>query len=880
MGKNKTDARNSEKKKLKLEKREKRKEKRADFFRRHKKAIAVSLICVFAVAFSMILATGIVYMVFSSEPIIVGEKAQNILIYDKPASKITRKYVSVSSALGLDKQYDIFQQASLPLGNGDMGLSVLGETDVETLIFNEKTLWSGGPVTGRSDYNGDNFTGVAADGLTESERFYAIRDALLNGDEKTAEKLFNNLQGNIDNKGAYLAWGDVVLDFGHKRVKDYKRSLDVDNALSNVSYSHNGTVYSREIFANNPSNVIAIELSSQGDELNFTVGFTSKQDGSDVVVANNGILNYGALSNGLNYYFELRVDANGGRLSYGDNTISIDNTHKAHIYLSAATDYKMDFPVYRTGETASELAERVSSTVATAAAKGYDALKNEHLSDYHNLYNRVKLNFGGVKPSFSTDTLIRRYPTVFLRNSHRKYLEQLLYNYGRYLLISSSRENSQLPANLQGVWNQSNEAPWQSDYHINVNLQMNYWPAYNTNLYECAAPLVKYVDGLREPGRITSKTYTATAAELEADLPDEYYGFIAHTESNPYGHTTPGTGEFVKALWSPVAVAWLLQNVYEGYEYTKDASYLAYVYPIMKEALRYFERTMIMYGGRLVSAPSYSPEHGPLTAGNTYEQSLIWQLLTDSIAAATELGVDEDKVVQWTEMREKLNPIEIGSGGQIKEWYDETYNWSVGKPFHRHTSHLLGLFPGDLINKDANPEWAEAARVTLKWRGKNTTGWAMGQRINTYARLGDGNNAYKLIKKLFAKGIYANLFDAHPPFQIDGNFGYTAGVTEMLMQSNMGYIELLPALPSQWAQGEINGIVARGNFEIDMKWTNNTVDYATIKSVSGSECQIKLNDADNYKVIDENGNPIAFTVANGTIRFETTTGASYTVVKI
>lgn len=415
MGKNKTDARNSEKKKLKLEKREKRKEKRADFFRSHKKAIAVSLICVFAVAFSMILATGIVYMVFSSEQIIVGEKAQNILIYDKPASKITRKYVSVSSALGLDKQYDIFQQASLPLGNGDMGLSVLGETDVETLIFNEKTLWSGGPVTGRSDYNGDNFTGVAADGLTESERFYAIRDALLNGDEKTAEKLFNNLQGNIDNKGAYLAWGDVVLDFGHKRVKDYKRSLDVDNALSNVSYSHNGTVYSREIFANNPSNVIAIELSSQGDELNFTVGFTSKQDGSDVVVANNGILNYGALSNGLNYYFELRVDASGGRLSYGNNTISISNTHKAHIYLSAATDYKMDFPVYRTGETASELAERVSSTVATAAAKGYDALKNEHLSDYHNLYNRVKLNFGGVKPSFSTDTLIRRYPTVFFK---------------------------------------------------------------------------------------------------------------------------------------------------------------------------------------------------------------------------------------------------------------------------------------------------------------------------------------------------------------------------------------------------------------------------------------------------------------------------------
>ncbi len=876
----KVDAHKSEKKKLKDIQYKIRKEKCACFFKKHQKSIAIFTIFLFTISFSVILSSSIVDIVFSSETIVIGDQAQNVLTYDKPATKIMRKHLISNLFYGLDTQYDIFQQASLPIGNGDLGLSILGETDVETLIFNEKTLWSGGPTIGQSDYNGDNFTGVGADGLTESQRFYAIRTALLSGDKKTAKILFENLQGNTDNKGAYLAWGDIVLNFGHKQVKNYNRNLDVDNAVSSVTYSHKGNFYSREFFANNPSDVIAVELTSQGENLNFTVGFNSKQSGSHVLASESKIQNFGVLENGLNYFSELRIDANGGQLAYDNNTISISNSQKVNLYLSAATDYKMEFPVYRTGETAQQLSQRVSEKVAQAAIKGYNTLKAEHINDYQSLYNKVALNFGGVKPKFSTDTLIRRYPTVFLRNSHRKYLEQLLYNYGRYLLISSSRQNSQLPANLQGVWNQSNNAPWQSDYHINVNLQMNYWHAYNTNLLECAEPLVNYVDGLRKPGRITSKTYTATAAEIAAGIPDEDYGFIAHTESNPFGHTTPGKGRYVRAMWSPVAVAWLLQNVYEGYEYSQDVAYLTRVYPIMKEALRYFERTMVMYNGRLVSAPSYSPEHGPITAGNTYEQSLIWQLLTDTIKTANDLGIDSDKVAQWTEMLSKLNPIEIGSGGQIKEWYNETFNWSIGRPFHRHTSHLLGLFPGDLINKNSNPEWLDATRTTLKWRGNETTGWAMGQRINSYARLGDGNNAYKLIKKLFSKGIYANLFDAHPPFQIDGNFGYTAGVTEMLMQSNLGYIELLPALPDKWSQGEINGIVARGNFEISMKWSNKTLDFATIKSVKGSVCAVKVSNGDAYRIVDKDGNQIAHNFANGTIQFNTSANSVYRIIKI
>ncbi len=869
---------NADKKQAKRQRRELRKRKRVLFARKRQGIIVACVLAVFSACVCLTLASEIVSLVFSNEKIVIGERAQNVLTYTKPASKIARKHLLANLIYGLDLDYDVFQQASLPIGNGDMGLSILGETDVERLVFNEKTLWSGGPVTGQSDYNGDNFTGVGPDGLTENQRFYAIRDALIAGDQKTARKLFENLQGDTSNKGAYLAFGDVLLDFGHKSVKNYQRTLDIDNAIASVSYAYKGTTYTREFFANNPSDVLAIELASQGENLCFSIGFDSKQDGSQVIATQNVLRNFGTLANGLNFFFELKVDANGGRAYADGDRLVVCDTQKAHLYISAATDYKNDFPTYRTGESRDELAQRIDATVSDACDKGYSALKAEHTTDYRNLYDRVAINLGGVKPDFTTDTLVSRYPTVYLKNSHRKYLEQLAYNYGRYLLISSSRANSQLPSNLQGVWNETNEAPWQSDYHINVNLQMNYWLAYNTNLFECAEPLVGYVDGLRKPGRITAKTYTATEEELAHDYPDEYYGFVAHTESNPYGHTTPGSGSYVKALWSPAAVTWLLQNVYEGYEYTLDTDYLARIYPIMKEALRYFERTMVEINGRLVSAPSYSPEHGPITLGNTYEQSLIWQLLVDTIDAAKVLCVDEDKIALWSDMLEKLHPIEIGTGGQIKEWYDETYVLSMGVPLHRHTSHLLGLFPGDLINKDVHPEWLDAARVSLKWRGKETTGWAMGQRINTYARLGDGNAAYDLIAKLFSRGMYSNLFDAHPPFQIDGNFGYTAGVTEMLMQSNLGYVELLPALPDRWAQGEICGIVARGNFEISMKWTDKTVDYATIRSSKGALCTLKLAGADGYKVLKD-GVEIPYTCLDGRIVFDTQENGVYQIVK-
>lgn len=388
---------------------------------------------------------------------------------------------------------------------------------------------------------------------------------------------------------------------------------------------------------------------------------------------------------------------------------------------------------------------------------------------------------------------------------------------------------------------------------------------------ECATPLIDYINSLVEPGKVTAKTYFRV----------ENGGFTAHTQNTPFGWTCPGW-DFSWG-WSPAALPWILQNCWEYYEYTGDVKYMEeHIYPMLKEAALLYDQILIEdeKTGRLVSAPAYSPENGPVTAGNTYEQSLIWQLYEDAATAAEILSKDEEKAKEWRQRQQKLKPIEIGESGQIKEWYTETTLGSMGEKGHRHMSHLLGLFPGDLISVD-NAEYMDAAIVSLKERGEKSTGWGMGQRINAWARTGDGNQAHKLIQNLFHDGIYPNLWDTHTPFQIDGNFGMTSGVSEMLMQSNMGYINMLPSLPDVWANGSVKGLVARGNFEVSMKWADKNLTEASVLSRNGGTATVQTKNASLTTVFDEKGNPVEMKALTADrISFETEKGKTYIIKNI
>lgn len=721
----------------------------------------------------------------------------------------------------------LWEQTCLPIGNGYMGASMFGGIRTERIVMNEKTLWAGGPCENRPDYYGGN-------NRDRYKYVKQVQEELKNGNLDKATELLPQLTGDGD-FGSYLLLGDMVVDFNipNGQVENYVRKLDIDKSLYTCEFTVGGIKYSREAFASYPARVLVFHTSaSEKGKLSFRLWVEKTHPCK--IYADHELLAYSGHieDNGMRFDARAIIQTDGEVLTAGGK-LTVKNATEATLYISAATDYEMKYPDYRSGVDPSTI---TIPLVEAASRLGYEELYREHYADYSAIFNRVSLDINKETVDLPADRLLEAY-----RNGDRaamNKLETLYFQYGRYLLISSSREGS-LPANLQGVWNENNTPPWCCDYHINVNLQMNYWGAYNTNMVETVLPLVDFLDSLREPGRITAKEYY----NIVSDEAHPENGWTAHTQCSPFGWTAPGWDFYWG--WSTAAVAWLMQNIWEHYEFTGDVKYLSEkIYPIMRESVRFYTQWLIYdeKQDRLVSSPTYSPEHGPASIGNTYEQSLIEQLFIDFLKAAEVLNTDPELCAKVREMLPKLSPYHVGKTGLLKEWFEEDepiFDSSKVQKNHRHISHLMGLYPGKQINR-SRPELMQAAIATMNDRGDESTGWARAYKINLWSRTGDGDRTYKLLRGLLSDCTFVNLWDFHPPFQIDGNFGASAGIAEMLIQSHEGVIRLLPALPAEWKSGSFRGLCARGGFVVNAIWENGEIVTAEILSKNGGECRVEL----------------------------------------
>lgn len=796
------------------------------------------------------------------------------LCYNKPASM----------------NYFGWENEALPLGNGKIGAKIFGGSECELIQFNEKTLWSGGKDV-------DGWTG----GISNSDRGEQIKEIqklLEKGDRKAASKQMKGLQGNDIGFGAYQAFGNLYLNFGTKdAAENYVRDLDLDSASCMVTYKMDKTTFTRHYFISHPDNVFVGRIESDGENntFSFDAYVISEQLGvpyakndsiflEGTVNANDGIdAKPGKDKNNMKYGCTVKFIAKDGTVTAKENGhIEVENTTSVVVLMSLATDYINSFPDYCDH---SNPLDKTNEFILKASEKSFGELYRTHLEDYRKLYNRVTFTLGEEESGQPTDYMLSKFAK---RNEYKRNLITLLFQYGRYLLISSSREGS-LPANLQGIWNAKNNPPWQCDYHFNVNVQMNYWPAYITNLTETALPYIEFVNKMKEPGRIVANQ-TMGIGENTADGKPDYTkptGWVLHTMVNPLGFAAPGW-EW-RWGWAPVNGAWAVQTMFEHYLYTGDTEKLKDdIYPTMEEAALLWSQLLIenKKTGRLEVSPCFSPEHGPVSSGGTYEQSIIYGLFDSVITAADKLiesgygdKVNQALIEKLKSQIEKLHPYSVGKWGQIKEWTDEdTFAFrgfhSMGvQRHHRHVSHLLGLYPYNQITKD-NHILMKGAKISLDDRGIKTTGWALAYRLVTYARLGEGQRCDDVTEQLLKKMIMKNLFGSHPPFQIDANFGFTAGIAEMLVQSHCGYIKVLPALPNEWHMGEITGLITRGNFEISLKWQDHKLKEGKIKSHLGGKCSLCY-DGKVMLIQDSNGNEINAEYKDGITTFDTVAGEEY-----
>ena len=759
-----------------------------------------------------------------------NKKQDYVLAYKQPASRT----------------YKGWEEEVLPIGNGSLGAKVFGLIGAERIQFNEKSLWSGGPLPDSSDYQGGN--------LQDQHNFLAeIRRSLEKRDYNRAKELAEKhlIGPKTSQYGTYLSFGDIHIEFSNQdttlsQVTDYQRQLNISKALATTSYAYKGTRFEREAFASFPDDLLIQRFTKEGLEtLDFTIELSLtrdlasdgkyEQEKSDykeckLDITDSHILMKGRVKdNDLQFASCLAWETDGDIRVWSDK-VQISGASYANLFLAAKTDFAQN-PAsnYR---NKLDLEQQVKDLVDTAKEKGYAQLKSRHIEDYQALFQRVQLNLGADVDTSTTDELLINY-----KPQEGQALEELFFQYGRYLLISSSRDcPDALPANLQGVWNAVDNPPWNSDYHLNINLQMNYWPSYVTNLLETAFPVINYIDDLRVFGRLAAARYAGIVSQK-----GEENGWLVHTQATPFGWTAPGWDYYWG--WSPAANAWMMQTVYEAYTFYRNQDYLREkIYPMLRETVRFWNDFLHedQQAQRWVSSPSYSPEHGPISIGNTYDQSLIWQLFHDFIQAAQELGMDEDLLTEVKEKFDLLNPLQITQSGRIREWYEEEEQHFQNEKVeaqHRHASHLVGLYPGTLFSHKGQ-EYLDAARASLNDRGDGGTGWSKANKINLWARLGDGNRAHKLLAEQLKTSTLPNLWCSHPPFQIDGNFGATSGMAEMLLQSHTAYLVPLAALPDAWSSGSVSGLMARGHFEVSMQWEDKKLLQMTILSRSGGDLRV------------------------------------------